>query len=139
MAGDLFLRNQMQESLEGFTRRVAALICVHGVERRESSNYLGDEYFAAVVLSLAITFARADEVDLSGYEFWIHLRPTGAWVSDQSFVDGLADLLARRLTIAGESVVRLPNAEHAGGQKVFYALRPGARSASRDQIVTTER
>ena len=47
------------------------------------------------------------------------------------------DLLARRLTIAGESVVRLPNAERKGGARVFYALNARASHASKDQVVTT--
>jgi hypothetical protein len=139
MAGDLFVKDQAKEGLEAFVGRMAALFGVASVVRRDSGNYIGDEYYVAEVLSLAITFARTDEMDLEGYEFWIHIRPTGLWVPDHSFTDSLADVLARRLTIAGESVVRLPNAEFAGGRKVFYRLRSGARQASKEQIITTER
>jgi len=138
MAGDLFVKAQMRESLDAFVQRITKVLNLERVERRESSNYVEEEYFAAVVLSLTVTFARADESDLDGYDFWIQLRPSGVWIADRAFVDGLADLVARRLTIAGDTVVRLPNAERKDGPKVFYSLNVSAPPVSRDQIVTRE-
>jgi hypothetical protein len=138
MGGDLFVSAQDHESLDTFARRMARLLELARLERRESSNYVEGEYYSASTLCLVVMFARADEVDLENYDFWIHLRPTGAWVDDRSFLDGLADLLARRMTIAGENVVRLPEAEREGGRKVFYNLNPDAPHASKEQVTTTE-
>jgi hypothetical protein len=138
MSGDLFVKGQRREPLGHFVRRIARLVDLEHVERRESGNYVEGEYFTATTLSLTVRFARADEIDLDGYDFWINLQPTGAWVEDNSFVDGLADLLARRMTIAGESVVRLVTAERKGGRKVFYALNAAAPHASSEQVVTTD-
>ena len=138
MPGDLFVKARQGETLHTFADRIASLFDLPSIERRESSNYMDEEYFTGTALSIAVTFARTDDADLVDYDFWIHLRPTGAWVEDRSFVDGLADVLARRLTIAGESVVRLPNAERKGGTKIFYTLNRGAPNASREQVGTRE-
>lgn len=137
MSGDLFVKQRDRESLHAFASRVARFFQLESIERRESSNYVDEEYFVGIALSLKVTFARADEIDLDGYAFWIQLQPTGAWVEDRSFIEGLADFLARRLTIAGEGVVRLPNAERKGGPKVFYSLDLEAPHASREQVVVT--
>jgi hypothetical protein len=117
---------------------MATLLDVGKIERRESSSYVDEEYYKGVALSITVKFARADEADLEGYDFWIHLQPTEVWLENPSFVDGLADLLARRLTLAGEQVVRVPDAERKDSRKVFYSINEGAPSGSERRIVTTE-
>jgi hypothetical protein len=138
MAGDIFVKAQEEDTLETFVRRVANLFNLAHVERRESSSYVDEEYYRGIALSLEVTFARADEPDVHGYDFWINLGPSDPWVEDPSFLDGLADLLARRMTIAGESVMRLRRSQRKGARNVFYTLSVGALHASRDQVVTTE-
>src|SRR3974390_1256422 len=102
MSGDLFVQARGAETLEMFARRVATLLGIRDIERRESSSYVGDEYYKCSALALVVKFGRADEVDLSGYDFWIHLQSSETWIENPGFVDGLADLVARRLTLEGE-------------------------------------
>jgi hypothetical protein len=138
MSGDLFVKAREQESLQHFACRMAALIEVGNIERRESSSYVGEEYYKGVALSVVVKFARADEVDLDGYEFWIHLQPSEIWIEDPTFVDGLADLLARRLTLAGERVVRMPNAERVNSRKILYGLNESVAQGSKGRVTTTD-
>jgi len=138
MSGDLFVKAREEETLDEFAHRAAALLQVGSIERRESSSYVGEEYYKGGALSVVVKFARADEVDLEGYDFWIHLQPSEVWIEDPAFVDGLADLLARRLTLAGERVVRMPNAERENSRKIFYAINESAPQGSRGRITTTD-
>ncbi|HTA93506.1 MAG TPA: hypothetical protein VK745_28200 [Polyangiaceae bacterium] len=127
-----------KETLEAFARRVGDVFQIRELERRESSNYVEGEYYVGTALSLAVVFARADEEDLDGYEFWIHFRTTGAWVQDAAFIDGLADFLARRLTVAGDTVVRILNAELRNREKFFYSLNANAPYASAGQVLVRQ-
>ncbi len=140
MAGDLFVRAHAGESLDAFAGRMAAVFNLGRVERRESSSYAGEEYFKAASLSVTVKFARADEADLEGYDFWLHLQPTEVWIENPFFVDGLADLLARALTLAGEHVVRIVNAERRDSRrKVFYEIDLKVPRGSKGHVVTTEK
>ena len=138
MSGDLFVKAREEETLEQFAHRVAAFLQVGSLERRQSSSYVGEEYYQGLALSVVVEFARADEVDLEGYEFWIHLHSSEVWIENPAFVDGLADLLARRLTLAGERVVRMPNAERKNCRKIFYAINESEPRCSKGRITTTE-
>lgn len=136
MAGDLFLMRKEGETLRDFALRVGAFLGLNGLERRASSSYADEEYYTAEALSLKVTIAWADENDLETYEFWIHLEVVGARIDDASFVDALADLLARRLAISGERVVRLPDAAHVDTAKVFYTFHAGADPFSPGAVTT---
>ena len=138
MSGDLFVKAREEETLDQFAHRVAAFLQVGSIEHRESSSSIGDEYYKGMALSVMVKFARADEVDLDGYDYWIHLRPSEVWIEDPAFVDGLADLLARRLTLAGERVVRMPNAERENSRKIFYAINESVPEGSKGRITTTD-
>lgn len=111
---------------------------VGGLERRESSSYVDEEYYKGLALAVVVKFAKADEADLAGYDFWIHLHASEVWIEDPAFVDGLTDLLARRLTLAGEHVVRMSNAERAHGRKIFYNINEGAQHGSKDRIAVVD-
>jgi hypothetical protein len=84
-------------------------------------------------------FALEDEQDLDGFDYWIHFSPAGVQAPDRSCLDGLADLIARRLTLGGEDVVRLPNAELRGGKQVIYRVERDAKMPSTDRVVTSEK
>jgi hypothetical protein len=136
---DLFVKPRHDETLRDIAHRLAKLLNLSTLECRDSSNYIGGEYFSSTALAIGVTFALSDESDLDEYKFWMVLKPEGVWVDDQGFLEGLADLLARRLTIAGESVVRILNvwsAEHA--KRIFYSRKEGAAHLSDDEVVTTE-
>ncbi len=110
-----------KETLEQFARRIATFLQTGPIERRESSSFVDGEYYKGEALALVVKFAWSDEVDLAGYEFWIHIKSPDASIEHPEFVDGLADLIARRLTLAGEQVVRIVNAEGLDRRQVFYA------------------
>lgn len=138
MAGDLFVKAQGEETLETFVSRMVKLLELGSVERRTSSSYVDDEYYKSVALGIVVKLSRADEVDLEGYDFWICLRPLETWIENPTFVDGLADLLARRLTVAGEQVVRMPDAEKINGRKIFYTINEDAPHRSKERIIMTD-
>ena len=138
MSGDVFVKAREEETLDSFAHRMATFLEVGSISRRESSSYVDEEYYKGVALSVVVKFARADERDLEGYDFWIHLQPSEVWIEDPSFVDGLADLVARRLTLAGEHVVRMPNAERENSRKIFYALNEGVPLGSKGRVTTTD-
>jgi hypothetical protein len=138
MAGDLFVKARKDESLSEFAHRMATLLDVGQVERRESSSYIDEEYYKGAALAVIVTFAKADEPDLGGFEFWIHLESTEVWIENPLCIDGLADLLARSLTRAGERVVRMRGAERKDNQKLFYAIDEGVPPEAKGRIVTAE-
>ena len=140
MMPDLFLKSRARESLRDFASRIEKVLNLPALERRESSHYVGGEYFRCAALAIEVTIALSDESDLDDYAFWIVLEPEGAWVVDRAFLEGLADLLARRLTIAGERAMRLSDSENKPkAKRIFYALNPGASHLSDDEVITTER
>lgn len=136
MPGDLFVKAQEGEILEVFAHRMAAMLEIGRIERRESGSYVNGEYYKGIALAVVVKFARAEEIELEGYDFWIHLRPSEVWVENPAFVDGLADLLARRLTVRGEHVVRMTNAERMNSRKIFYELDAAAAQGTKQQVVT---
>jgi hypothetical protein len=73
--------------------------------------------------------------DLDGYDFSVSLAATGAYISNNQFLDGSADLLARNLTVAGDAVAR-STSPFANSPYVFYTLNPDALPFSKEQIVT---
>ena len=138
MSGDLFVKARQEETLDSFARRMAILLEVGSVERRQSSSSVDEEYYKGVALAVVVKFARADEAELEGYDFWIHLRSSEVWIESPEFVDGLADLLARRLTLCGEHVVRMPNAERVNNRKIFYGIDEAVPPGSKDRITMTD-
>src|SRR5262245_13454646 len=136
MAGDLYVKAKNSESLAKFAQEVAQVLKLPDLEHRESSNYAGGEYFRGTVLALYVTFSLADDSERPDFDFWISLEPARVWVESTVFLDALADLVARRLTIEGYIVARLPDHAKKGTPTVRYELRSGA--SRREQIVTRE-
>jgi hypothetical protein len=123
MSADLFIKAQEHETLDSLAHRMAALLAIGGIERRESSSYLGEEYYKSAALAVVVKFARAD---------------MEVWIEQPAFVDGLADLIARHLTLAGERVMRLPNAERENSRKIVYMPDEEAPHGSKERIITTD-
>jgi hypothetical protein len=135
---DIFVKGREGEKLDIFAARIAELLTFRELQKRESSSYVGDEYFVGTALSVRVTFAVADEADLEGYDFWISIASADIASERVDSLDGLADLLARRLTVNGDSVLRLPSPQK-GGPRIFYEFDPTAPQGSRGQVVAIRR
>jgi hypothetical protein len=64
------------EPLEQFSQVLFGHLGVTHVEERESSNYVEGFYFRGIAFGIDGNLAYADERGLSGYRFWLSVRPT---------------------------------------------------------------
>lgn len=150
MAGNLFIKAKNGEQLAAFAARTAASLGLTHLERRESSNYIGEEYFQSVALGIKVRFAANDEPGLEDHDFWIHLTADAPLEHRQyldrtadPILDGMADLVARRLALGGEDVIRVPNIAVRDPDQTFigYTVEPGdgVRTANRVRAYEVER
>jgi hypothetical protein len=136
---DLFVQTQSSETLHEFAERMAGILNLPALEHRESSNYVDGEYFTCSALAIEITFAHADEAGVEENAFWISLNLSGVRMHDQSLLEMLADLLARRLTLANEDVIRIHNAwSKDQAKRIFYRRSESALPLSEDDVIVTE-
>ncbi len=135
---DIFVKGRKGEPLDIFSARIAELLNFRELQKRDSSSYVGGEYFVGTALSVRVTFAVADDADLEGYDFWISIAPADIASESVDSLNGLADLLARRLTVNGDSVVRLPS-PRKDGPRIFYEFDPSAPHGSQGQAVAIRR
>ena len=74
MLGELLIKKQSGQSLDGFIVGLSALIGCEKWEQRQSSNYVGERYYRCAVLGLEITAAVADDAEFADYDFWLTLE-----------------------------------------------------------------
>lgn len=141
MAGNLFIKAKNGEDLPAFAARTATSLGLAQPERRESSNYIGEEYFQSVALGVKVRFLMNDEPGLESYDFWIHLKPDAPLERRQHFdgtadliLDGLADLVARHLARGGEDVIRVPDIGIRDRTFIGYTVGPGDGFATADRV-----
>ena len=77
--------------------------------------------------------ALADESDIPDFRYWIAFETAGIWVDERSFLERIADLVARLLTANGYSVVMAERFGVVGGRWISYSLvdasKPFAKGA----------
>ena len=136
---ELFIKARNGEDLRAFAERIARILDLSAIEGRESSNYVGGRYFRAAALAVEVICAAADKGDTNDFEFTVTLGPEAIWVVDESFIESGADLVARKLTIAGDTVMRIENAwsiERA--RKISYVRKMDADGPSKHEVLTKE-
>lgn len=141
MSENLFIRPKNESDLRTFTENVFQLLGVCNWTIRESSNYINGEYIRGESLGLYVKIALTDELDpvLSPYKFWFNLdKIERVKIQDSAFLEGVADLIARLLTLDGYGIVRDPDFERTGGVKLFYSRRK-CSGDPRDDILIEER
>jgi hypothetical protein len=135
MMGDLYIRSDSFKTLEEFAPRLFALLDLPSFSVRFSDNYYGGRYFIAKSLGLTIKLALGDNAELPDYNFWLTFDPPSELVgsADRTSLDGMADLLARKLAFEGFDIAR-PMGYRIGEPKMLYRKRPQTTADPADQI-----
>lgn len=126
MLGELLIKKQSGQSLDGFIVGLSALIGCEKWEQRQSSNYVGERYYRCAVLGLEITAAVADDAEFADYDFWLTLEARGVVPGDKAFLAGMADWVARVMAVGGYEVLRPLEPGRAGSGAVLYRGNPSA-------------
>jgi hypothetical protein len=136
MMGDLYIRSDSFKTLEEFAPRLFALLDLSSFSIRHSDNYYGGRYFIAQCLGLTIKLALGDDAELPDYNFWLTFDPSGELIgsADRASLDGMADLLARKLAFEGFDIARPLGGCRIGEPKMFYRKRPQTTASPADQI-----
>lgn len=140
MFGNMFIKPKNNpEGLLEFGQELARQLDFGEITERESSNYRDGVYLSAKCLGVGITLALTDDDDFSEYPFHMNMKADGFWVDDGDVFESLADLLARKLTIAGCAVARCPDFGRMGAAVMRYSVKSGVRGNGRNEIeVLTE-
>lgn len=112
----LLLSADASLDLSGFSEKFFALIGAHDVELRESSNYLGGEYFRAFGEGVRYTVSLNDEAEFGEFAFSVQIEDQ--LVPREEFARAVDVLIKTKLLPCGYGVARLENA----GQKNQYLI-----------------
>lgn len=135
---EIYAKRRGNENLEGFARRTSALFGIGNLEERDSSSYVGEVYYLGSALSVELAFGIADNAILTDYDYCIWVNSDGIVTDARNSLDGLIDLLARRMTVNGDSVAWRPS-NGKNGPIVFYELDQTAQEFTREQVIVTRR
>jgi hypothetical protein len=135
MPGHLLIKKRAGETLDDFVAMIDTIIGPIKWEERESTNYVNERYFAASAVALKVKIAIADDTEFSDYDHWISIDVSVAGVGDRSFLDGVADAVARAVTLHGYEVLRPNDMSRAGNGGSVYRLNPNAELWSRERII----
>jgi hypothetical protein len=131
LGGDLYISTDKSEDLEAFASKLFALLDVPSYQLRYSDNYYGGKYVRAKALRLGIRLRLADDPELPDYDFFLtFLPPSEQSTADRTSLAGLADLLARSLSLEGFRIARPLGGGCVGEAMMFYRRR----ADSTDQI-----
>lgn len=137
MNSDLYCMARADEGLTKFVRRVADSLALRELEHRSSTNYVGGEYFILRGLCINVTIAYSDHPDLTHWRFWLFLNLDDDVIQSEgsTVLEGISDLVARRLTLSGETVMRLENAGAVEGERrIGYVLDGHSPNVDVDEI-----
>ena len=137
MNGNLLIKNSQKQSLDAFVVILPKVIGCDGWEQRQSSNYVEERYFRRAVLGLEITVAIADDSGFQDYQFSLWLKPISPCTAETSFVDGLADCVARQFAGCGYEVL-CPHDSRQGSGGIIYRLNPDEGAKLREKVVKEE-
>jgi hypothetical protein len=96
------------------------------ITERESSNYKDGRYLSARCLGVGISVSLTDDDDLAEYPFHLSMKADGYWVDEGDAFESIADLVARKLTLAGYSVARCPDFGRIGAAILYYSIKAGS-------------
>lgn len=138
MSANLLVQPIDEQTLDSFVAELCHDFGCHGFEERESSNYVEERYFIARILGLEVTVALADEINYQDYQFWISLQPEATGLADVSFLDGIADCLARKLALHGHRVARPLSFTRQDQGTVYYRPHPSSEAEPRARVIVEE-
>jgi hypothetical protein len=136
MPGQLLIKKRAGETLDNFVAVIDTIIGPIKWEERESTNYIDHRYFVASAVALKVKIAVADEAEFSDYDYWISIGVSVAGVGERSFLDGVADAVARAVALHGYEVFRPNDMSKAGDNSGFvYRLSSNTELRSRERII----
>ena len=138
MNGNLLIKKTGSQALDAFVAEFSERLGCSPFEERESSNYLEERYFRCFALGLEITIAKADSADFGDYDFWICFEPESGCSSNQDFLDGLTDCVARKLALCGHQIVRPLDFSRVDSGAVLYRLNPLKGAAPPECVIIEE-
>jgi hypothetical protein len=134
MFGNLYIQPAIDTNLREFGKILCKEFGIVCFDERESSNYSDGHYLTAQCLGMVIRLALTDDDDLADYPFWLNLKADGFWIEESVVFEGVSDLLARKLTLAGNKVVRCPDDGRVGADIWIYSIKAGSRGTARGEI-----
>lgn len=134
MFGNLFINAASSLTLLEFGKAICPALGIVGFTERESSNYPDGRYLLAQCLGVSISLAMTDDDDLAEYPFQISFKADGFWIEDGTALEGLADVVARKLTLAGYKVARCPDYGLIGADIWRYSVKAGSLGSGRNEI-----
>jgi hypothetical protein len=134
MFGNLFIKPSSLQTLPELGQQLSRELGFYEIAERESANYRDGHYLAAKCLGVTITLSLTDDDDLANYPFHLSMKADGYWVDDGDVFEGIADLMARKLTLAGYAVARCPDFGRIGAAIFCYSIKAGSAGNGRDQI-----
>jgi len=134
MSASLYIKPANASTLLEFGKNLARELGISGFTEREISNYVDGHYLKAKILGVVFKLCLTDDNDLADYPFWLHMRADGIWIENNDACEGLADLLARKLTVAGYTVARCPDDIHIGADIWRYSVKDGTSGKGEGEI-----
>jgi hypothetical protein len=111
-----------------FTERLCKDLTISNYEFHDSTNAPNNMYYrgSALGLDVIIYYAEATTIELPEYKYIIFLHTNSAvWSSNESFLDGLADSMAKYLASKGYDIIRLDTCRDGSSQKWYrYVVYP---------------
>jgi hypothetical protein len=107
MFGEIYVQKKTDESLQSFYECFCTVFRVALGHMRDSENYACGYYYRVDALGLQIEIAQADDSELPEYEFAITFEPRLVDNSKEPTMEGLGDIVAKELAVAGYSVLRV--------------------------------
>ena len=135
MSGQLLIKKRAGETLDDFVAVIDTIIGPIKWEERESTNYIDYRYFVASAVALKVTIAVADDAEFGDYDHWISIGVSVAGVIERSFLDGVADAVARAVALHGYEVLRPNDMSRTGNGGSVYRLNLSTELNPRERII----
>ncbi len=132
----LILRFSDSTNLEHCARDLKRTLNLPLFETRQSDNYPGGHYSQCQVLGLSLKISMFDYHKFPKYGFTLSLEPLAAMMGDGLSLDGLADVIARRLAFNGCDVIIEENHGRAGTPFTVYRKNPTQDAPYSERIIT---
>jgi hypothetical protein len=133
---ELLLRTAAHQSLDAFVAASTKLLGCSNWEQKQSSNYVEERYFRCHSLGIQVTAAVADDTEYPDWDIWLCLDSQSGTQDTPNSLDGVADCVARVLTLNGYEVIRPLGGGKKGFGAVKYEANEAAGAAPKDRIVT---
>jgi hypothetical protein len=139
MHAHIYVKSRKGETLDTFAEQIFCLFNIRDYEMRDSSNYVEERYFRGNAFGIVLEIALADDTQFNDFDFWLTLeKDIKVWVPDKAFLESVADLIARLLTLDGYRVAIDPDCTQKDGPRLIYEINREVDKPSPEQITVRE-